>query len=158
MRACIVFDTRFGSTEKIARRIQAGLDSQGVETVCLNVRDADLESLKRADLLCLGAPTEAFTASKPMKEFMHRIEGMRFSQARGFAFDTKLESRFSGSAAKFIQSRLERLGVSMVRRYESAIVYGPSPSRLREGEEQRFQAIGVELAKAAMAVAESAGR
>ncbi len=69
----------------------------------------------------------------------------------GFAFDTKLDSRFSGSAAKFIEKELSSLGLQIIAPRESAIVFSlkekgaNTGARLKEGEEDRFEKIGTQL-------------
>jgi hypothetical protein len=65
-----------------------------------------------------------------------------------FAFDTKLDSRFSGSAAKHIEKELINQGFRMMAPRESAIVSSIKErgaivgARLKEGEEKRFEEIG----------------
>jgi flavodoxin len=151
MRACVIFDTRYGNTEKIAKSFETGLKQAGVQTVCVNARNVAVDSLKQYDLICVGAPTEAFTASKPMKEFLGKLKSIDLSGKYGFAFDTKLDSRFSGSAAKFIEKDLRNLGFQIIAPRESAIVFGVKKeeggAKLKEGEEKRFEQIGNEIAK-----------
>lgn len=148
MRAIVVFDSRYGNTEKIARSIEAGIAGTGVETDCLNSREAIVESLKEFDLVCIGAPTEAFSASKPIKDFIAKLDGAGLAGKWGFAFDTKLDWRISGSAAKFIEKELKRLGLRILAPRGSAIVSSPagkdraSFTKLKEGEELRFQQVG----------------
>jgi len=148
LRACVIFDSRYGNTEKVARSLEAGIRETGVETVCVNSRDVKPGSLKEYDLVCIGAPTEAFNASKPMKDFIAALAGRAELSGRYcFAFDTKLDWRISGSASKFIE-KLEKLGLRTLARRESAIVQGSqskdraSITMLKEGEEQRFQQLG----------------
>jgi len=141
----IVFDTKFGNTEKIAKSIAAGLERAGVEVQCVSVSEAHPEALKDYDLLVAGAPTQAFTASKPMKEFIDHLESVGgLAGKKFFAFDTKLPSRFSGSAAKYIESKLERMGLRPAGPRSSAIGRG-SVFKLDNGEEKRFESIGFEL-------------
>jgi len=148
LRACVVFDSRYGNTEKIARSLAAGIAEAGVETECLNQRDVKVETLKGYDLVCVGAPTEAFSASKPIKDFVARLATAGLAGKWGFAFDTKLDWRISGSAAKFIEKELKRLGLRVLAPRESAIVFSPpakdraSATKLKEGEEGRFRVVG----------------
>ncbi|HYB75645.1 MAG TPA: flavodoxin domain-containing protein, partial [Nitrososphaerales archaeon] len=65
----VVFDTKFGNTGKIAKSIAAGLERAGVAVRCVSVGEAHSAELKDYDLIVVGAPTQTFTASKPMKEF-----------------------------------------------------------------------------------------
>jgi flavodoxin len=152
MRACVIFDTRYGNTEKIARSFETGLREAGVQTVCVNAKDVAVESLMQYDLICVGAPTEAFSASKPMKEFLGKLKSIDLSGKCGFAFDTKLDSRFSGSAAKFIEKELSNKDLQIIVPRESALVFGVNKeeggARLKEGEEKRFEQIGTQVGTA----------
>jgi len=51
MRASVVFDTRYGNTEKIARSLETGLKEAGIQTVCVNAKDVAIDSLKQDDLI-----------------------------------------------------------------------------------------------------------
>ena len=151
MRACVVFDTRYGNTEKIAESFETGLKEAGIQTVCVNSKDVAVDSLKQYDLVCVGAPTEGFTASKPMKEFLGKLRSTDLSGKYGFAFDTKLDWRLSGSAEKFIEKELKNLTLQIIAPCESAIVSALKEkgaitgAKLKEGEEERFKQIGLRV-------------
>jgi flavodoxin len=138
----VIFDSKFGNTEKVAKSLAGGLVRAGVETICSNVRDVSRESLLDFDLIAVGAPTQMFTASKPMKNFLSELEGVQGLKGKlGFAFDTKFGSPLAGSASKYIEKRLEQLGMSIVRPRQSAIV-GKTEGPLEEGEMEAFERIG----------------
>ncbi len=146
--AVVLFSTRFGTTENVARALCQGLGEAGMQTTCLSTNDAPLESLKGYDLICVGGPTEAFGASNPMKEFLKSMSGVELSGKVGFAFDTRLDSTFSGGAAKYIEHALDSSGVRLAAPRTSAIV---TPRKhggkvvgadLKEGEESRFVELG----------------
>lgn len=150
MNAVILYDSRFGNTEKIAKSLEIGLKRAGIDIVaCTNTNDIpSADSLKESDILCIGAPTENMTAPKSTKEFLEKLKGIGLSGKYGFAFDTKLDSRFSGSAAKHIEKELINQGFRMMAPRESAIVSSIKErgaivgARLKEGEEKRFEEIG----------------
>jgi len=151
VKAIVLYDSRFGSTEKIAKSLEIGLKAAGrIETVvCTNTGDLpSVDSLKEYDILCIGAPTENLSASKSMKEFLAKLKVTDLSGKYGFAFDTKLDSRFSGSAAKYIEKELVNQGLRIIVPRESAIVSSIKErgamvgSRLKEGEEKRFEELG----------------
>jgi flavodoxin len=145
-RAMVIFDTRFGNTEKIARWFESGLQEADIETLCISAKTVSVEALKEYDLICVGAPTEWHTSSKPMKELLKKLENVDFSGKYGFAFDTRLDRLFSGSAAKFIEKRLKHLGLEIIAQSESATVFlehgQVGDAWLKEGEEKRFERIG----------------
>ena len=151
MRASVIYDTRYGNTERIARSFETGLKQAGLQTVCVNAKDVAIDSLNQCDLICVGGPTEAFSASKPMKEFLGKLKSVDLSGKHGFAFETKLDWRLSGSAAKFIEKELNNLGLEVIAPHESAIVVTSkergaiSAARLKEGEEKRFEQIGLQV-------------
>lgn len=124
-RVLIAYGTRFGNTQRIAEALAAGMRKvPGLTVECRYIDDVSVESLGRYDLLAIGGPTEIMSASKPMKEFLAKLPTIVLPGKRGFAFDTRLEGRMSGSAGKFIERSLERLGVKIVRPHASALVRG----------------------------------
>jgi flavodoxin len=153
--AAVVYSTRFGTTEKVAKALERGLRGAGMQTACMSTRDVSPESLKRYDLLCIGGPTEVFSASKPMKEFLKALGGVDLEGKFGFAFDTRYDSRLSGSAAKFIEHGLDDDGLHIAAPRESAIVTSRKEggkivgADLREGEERRFEELGMKIGNVA---------
>ena len=158
MKAIVIYHTRFGNTERIAKSLEMGLkEASGIEdVVCTNVRDIvsaldDDDSLKEYDIICIGAPTERFSAPKPIKEFLAKLKRANLAGKYGFAFDTKVDSKLSGSAAKFIEKELKSQGLQIIAPRESAIVFALKEmgeitgARLKEGEERRFRQIGLQL-------------
>ena len=130
MKAIVIYHTRFGNTERIAKSLEIGLKkASGIEdVVCINVRDIavsaiDDNPLKEYDIICIGAPTEGFSAPKPIKEFLGKLKRINLTGKYGFAFDTRVYSKLSGSAAKFIEKELKSQGLQIVALRESAIVF-----------------------------------
>ncbi len=81
-----------------------------------------------------------------MKEFLRKLENITLAGIYGFAFDTKIDSRLSRSAAKFIEKELINLGLKIISPLESAIVLGNTKhSELKELEEGKFHQIGVQV-------------
>lgn len=164
MKVITLYDTRFGNTERIAKSLEAGMKQvEGIQSVvCVNVKDdISIDSLEEYDLVCVGAPTEGFTASKSIKKFLEKLKGIDTVDKYGFAFDTKLDSHFSGSAAKFIEKELSNQGFEIMAPHQSAIVLSVkeggtiTSARLKEGEEERFRKIGTQLGRALEAKARS---
>ncbi len=146
LKAIVIFDSRFGYTEKIANAIELGLRESDVKSACINFKDVKPESLKEYDLIAVGAPTEKIAASKSIKDFFETLNGMSLTGRCGFAFDTRFDSRLAGSAAKFIERKLNELGVEIILPHSSAFVVSAKEEKggvkLREGEVERFQGIG----------------
>jgi flavorubredoxin len=144
-RGMVIFESRFGNTEKIAKCLAGGLVRAGVETVCINASDVKMESLSDINMIAVGGPTQMFTASKPMKDFLLKLEEVRGLKGKfGFAFDTRFGNRLAGSAAKFIEKKLETIGMNIIKPRQSAIVE-KTEGPLEEGEMEAFERIGYEI-------------
>jgi flavodoxin len=154
MSAAVLFASRFGTTEIVARAFERGLKEAGMETVCARTTDVASGSLRDYDLICLGGPTEVFTATKQVKEILKGIGDIDLKGKFGFAFDTKLGSRVSGSAAKYIEHALDDSGLHMIAERQSAIVTSRKDggkivgADLKEGEEKRFEELGARIGRA----------
>ncbi len=167
LRAIVVFDTRYGNTERVARALAKGLEKAGIDAQCSNIADVDPRRLSDFDLLAVGGPTHYRTASQPMQDFLSSLEGVSLSGKMGFAFDTRKESFWAGSAAKYIERKLSSRGVRMIWPSLSAWVFIPetvideegslgkeefkelqrSHVRLGQRMEELFQKTGGEIAK-----------
>ena len=146
MKAIVVFDSKFGNTEKVARALALGLQDGGVETECSRIDQASPERLRAFDLVAIGGPTQNRKVSAPLEGWMQGLSRSDLAGKRGFAFDTKIKSRFAGSAAKGIQARMESLGMGVVLPAASAIVLG-TKGPLEQGSEGNFRRIGADIAK-----------
>jgi flavodoxin len=144
-KAIVIYHTQFGNTEKIAKAVASGMDEQGIDVDCVKVEEVQIDKLKEYDLLAIGGPTHGFGMSKPMKEFIEKLEHVDLRDKNAFAFDTKNSSRFWGSAAKGIEKRLKRIGMNIVKPHGSAIVKGLK-GPLQDGMDEKFKQIGAELA------------
>lgn len=122
MRTCVIFDTRYGNTEKVARVLAKGIQESSVEVLCSNIREVSVEALIQSDLLAIGGPTEFHGASGPMKEFLRKLKQADLRGKYGFAFDTRVNSWWSGSAAKLIENTLKASGMEILRPHSSAFV------------------------------------
>jgi len=145
-KAIVIFDSKFGNTEKIAEALSEGMKKEGLNVDCVRIENVDLNKLAEYDMLAIGAPTQWFGISKPMKEFLKKLANVNLQNKKAFAFDTKLSEGRSGSAAKGIEKQLKQLQMTIIRPYASAIVKGVK-GPLEEGAEEKFTQIGSEIAK-----------
>lgn len=65
LKALVVYESMFGSTHEVAAAVADGLRAEGVETELVDVRHAPPAKEATFDLLVLGAPTHAFSLSRP---------------------------------------------------------------------------------------------
>jgi len=146
-KALVVYYSVYGNTEKVAKALAAGLESSGVDVSVVKVDAVKFDELGEVDLLCVGSPVHAWSASKPVKEFLERLKSVKgLSGKKAFAFDTKLKSWLAGNAGGKIERKLEDLGFTIAKPSESAIVNGRE-GPLEESAEEKFKQTGAELAK-----------
>lgn len=136
MKALVVYDTKFGNTEMVAQAIAAALGPEVRAARVDTIKPADLTGL---DLLIVGSPTQAWSASKGTKALLSSLQGRALSGVRAAAFDTGFTSRLSGSAAKKIERALRRRGCTIVAPATRFFVKG-TEGPLADGELEKAAA------------------
>lgn len=133
MKAVVVFDSRFGNTECVARAIAENLGIE--ETVIVAASEATAESLAGADLLVIGGPTHWLGLTAALKAFLARIPSGAVRNVPTVTFDTWLRGPrlIRGSAAAVAAGRLKGKGVRPVLPPASFMVTGME-GPLAEGE------------------------
>jgi flavodoxin len=139
MNAFILYDSKFGNTEQIARAIEDALEVDAT---------VQIQSIKMGttlppdlDLLIVGAPTHAHGIPPELKMFLDDLPAGALSGVTAAAFDTRyrMPVLLTGSAADGIAKRLRRKGAQVVRGPESFFVEH-SEGPLVKGEIERATA------------------
>jgi flavodoxin I len=132
VKALVVYDSRFGNTEKVARTIAAALGpEENVRTVKVDAVAA--EDLQDLDVVVVGGPVHAWRPSRPMQAFLDSLQPNALSGVQAAAFDTRFGSRLAGGAADNIEKALRKQGCTIVAPATSFIVLG-GEGPLAEGE------------------------
>ena len=138
MKALVVYDSKYGNTEKVAKAIVTALGKD--EDVKLAKTDSvtgnDMSAL---DLLIVGSPVQAWKPSKAVRGFLSNLKSKKLPGVQAAAFDTKFSSKLAGSAAKSIANALEKSGCSIIVKPESFFVKGME-GPLSEGELEKAAA------------------
>ncbi len=149
-KAIVIYDTKFGNTEKIAKTLAEGMEEHGVMVDYARVNEVDIKKLVEYDFLAVGGPTHNLGMSEPMKDFLEKLETVDVSGKEGFCFDTRVQSRFNrfdlNSAAKRIEKKMKKMKVKMIKSRTSAIVEGRE-GPLEKGAQETFEEIGKEIAE-----------
>lgn len=87
---------------------------KGFEVDCLHVKDVDPLTVKNYDCVLAGSPAHVLRATGPIMQFLDRFDKDEFSEKLAAAFDTQLQGRITGNAAKRIEKKLEESGFKMV--------------------------------------------
>jgi flavodoxin len=146
MNALVVYDSRFGNTERVARAIGWGLAALGP----IEVRSvADAEVGPGIGLLVIGAPTHAHGISRGARDFLDGVPGEALRDLPAATFDTRYKKpRFlTGSAGIGLAHRLAGHGARLLAPAESFFVAG-SEGPLLDGELDRATEWGREIAAA----------
>jgi flavorubredoxin len=85
-KAVIVYDSRTGTTRKIAMAIQDGLRDSGIEVTLRKAAKAKTAELKDADAVVLGSPEYNGEVTAPMKTFLDEMDKADLRGKLGAAF------------------------------------------------------------------------
>jgi flavodoxin len=154
MQTVVIYDSKFGNTEKIAQAIGRGLRALGDVRV-MSTGEAMLT--ERPDLLLLGGPTQKRGASPGLRAFMEALP----AALRGVPaalFDTRYRGAtwMMGSAAAEAAKAIHETGGDLVAEPESFFM-----SRKGRMEHQTLEPGEIERAErwaAALAAATNGGR
>ena len=151
MLSIVIYDSQFGSTEKIARAIANSIPS----AKALRVGETDSEDLKGVGLLIIGSPTQGGRATVALQEFLESIPTGTLTNTKVAAFDTRFSEKNSNFllkliirtfdyAAPKIAKTLESKGGKLIIPPEGFIVSGKE-GPMAEGELERAKLWGSKL-------------
>jgi flavodoxin len=149
LKILVVYDTASAqrNTEKVAQTISEALKTKGHEVNCYYVNDIDPANVKNYDSIIAGSPTHAFRATQPITQFLDKLGKGEFAGKPAAAFDTQLQTWWSGNAANGIQKKLENLGFKIVMSPLVTYVEGMSEDvHLKDGEMEKAKKYAEDLA------------
>jgi hypothetical protein len=82
LNAIIIYWSKTGNTEKVARAIQEGLKKARVDVLLQRVEDAGDVDFYAYDLVCIGFPSYRWSPPEPMDEFLKAKFRVYRSQGR----------------------------------------------------------------------------
>jgi flavodoxin len=166
MDILVIYDSRYGNTERIARAIAARLGATN-HVRLLTTSAAAASDLSSADLLIVGGPTHRHRVSEAMQTFLDALPRGRLHGVAVAAFDTRYPGArwLTGSAAVRIGQALKRRGARLIVAPESFLMEQDRPpqgekrrheiERLAEGEEERAATWAAGIAARALPMAEA---
>lgn len=129
MKAVVIYDSKYGNTEKIARAISESIGAQ----VRL-VGGAQPADLNEFDLLIIGSPTHGGFPSEGIHNLLKTISSLEGIDTA--AFDTRTKTTIFGYAAPKIAKNLKKKGANLLLPSEGFFVLGME-GPLMEGELDR---------------------
>jgi len=139
MKALIVYDSMYGNTEKIAKAIGGAI---GNEVKVLRIGEVNPSELEAIELLIVGSPTQGGRATKPIQDFLNKLQESALKGIKVAAFDTRFTGikgflvGIFGYAAGRIADSLKRKGGNLTVSPEGFSVKG-TKGPLGEGELER---------------------
>jgi menaquinone-dependent protoporphyrinogen IX oxidase len=101
MKVLIVFDTKYGNTQKVGELIAEGIRTgEGNEVETKNVKDVDLSKEESYDLIIIGSPNHMGSHIKSVKKFIKRFSEAPLKVDSFAVFDTYLSKDFEKAVKK----------------------------------------------------------
>jgi len=139
-RAVIVYDTMWGSTEKLAYSLLEGLEDRGVSVTLRNLRTIHISDimtdLLTAKAILVGSPTLNMGMLPTVGAFITYLKGLKPKRRIGFAFGSY---GWAGQSVKEIEAVMRGLGWDIPLEGVS-VQYIPDDAEL-----QKMRAIGHQL-------------
>ena len=101
MKTLIVYDSKFGNTEKIAGAIGQAITQLG-EVEVVRAGEANASELSSIDFLIVGSPTHAGGATRAIKEFLRKIPANALKNVRVASFDTRFSAKDKGIGTRIV--------------------------------------------------------
>ncbi len=141
-RAVIVYDTMWGSTEKVANALFEGLASEGVEVKIHKLgstHNSDVVAdILEAKAVLVGTPTLNNGLFPTVASFLAYMKGLKPKNKIGAVFGSY---GWGGGAKRAVEGEMKAAGIDLV---ESELDFRFRPT---EGELEKAVQFGVELAK-----------
>jgi len=110
----VVYDTMWGSTEKMAKAMVEGISSEGVETMLFRLPFSDrgdiIKELLEAKAILIGSSTINNGVLPTVAPFLEEMQGLRPRNKMATAFGSY---GWGGGAVKTIEEKLERAGMEI---------------------------------------------
>jgi flavorubredoxin len=139
-RAVIIYDTMWGSTEKLAYSLLEGLEERGISVMLRNLKTMHssdiMTDLLTAKAILIGSPTLNMGMLPTVGGFLTYLKGLRPKHRIGFAFGSY---GWAGQSVKEIEAVMRGLGWTIPVEGVS-VQYIPD-----EAELQKMRAIGNQL-------------
>jgi flavodoxin len=135
----IVYDSRYGHTEKIAQAMGEAIGGQ-----VFKVGDVDPSDLEGLDLLIVGSPTHGGFPTEGINGLLKAPSALEGLQAA--VFDTRTRRTIFGYAAAKMARNVEKNGANLVAPPEGFYVLGMR-GPLKDGELERAAAWARDVAE-----------
>jgi flavorubredoxin len=105
-KAIIIFETRKGSTQKLAEAVQEGLEQSGVKTDMKRISEVNIAELAEYDGILLGSPTYHKSMIEAVKNFLFKLEQANLKGKIGCSFGAW---GWSGEAVEMVSETMQHI-------------------------------------------------
>ncbi|NQE45100.1 NAD(P)H dehydrogenase (quinone) [ANME-1 cluster archaeon GoMg2] len=105
-KAIIIYETRSGNTEMMAKAIETGLKKAGVEVELKKGARANADDIKDVDAVVLGSPTYVRALIAAMKTFLFEMDKVDLKGKVGAAFGSY---GWSGESVEILTETMKNL-------------------------------------------------
>jgi flavodoxin len=122
----VVYESRYGNTERLAQEIAAGIEETGeVKTFLTKPKGMEPNEIQAADAVLFGCPNHMGRPTRGMKKFIGKLGKEGLSGKTTACFDTYMGGDESKAVRKMEELIVEKLpGLSLVKPGLSALVLG----------------------------------
>ena len=131
-KAIIIYETRSGNTQIIAKAIQEGMKEAGIEVLSKRTAEVTADELADIDAVILGAPTYHHDPISPMKTFLLEMEKANLKGKIGAAFGSY---GWSGESVQMMSDTMKHTFGMDVTEPGLKLAGRPSGSSLEKGKE-----------------------
>jgi flavorubredoxin len=114
-KVTIVYTTMTGNTTKLAQRLAKGLEELGIETQVINLKNADLDQVKKtiteSDGVLVGSSTRYADMIDNIEEFLKSLEGENLKGKLAAAFGSY---GWSGEAIIHLEESIDKAGFTII--------------------------------------------
>lgn len=139
MKTVVIYDSAFGNTAMIARRISAVL-GRHVPSQVMMVKAAGELVFEPGDVMIVGSPTQSWSTTPTLLAWLQAFQRGSLKGVAVAAFDTRFQKSIwvTGSAARKIATMMHRAGATLLLPAESFFVQGKE-GPLVQGELERAE-------------------
>lgn len=130
-KAVIVYDTMWGSTEKLAYAIQDAFEEKGIATQMMHLKNNDISDIMTrvltAQYICVGSPTLNNSILPTVAAFLTYLKGLAPKNRTGLAFGSY---GWGGQSVGLIEEIMKNMGFGLLE--QTRIQYIPDGEQLKE--------------------------
>lgn len=154
MKISILYSSRTGKTEKVAKLIEEGIKRiQGIEVKAMNLNEIDKEFIDASKGIIFGTPTYYANMSWEMKKWIDESSSFNLEGKLGAAFSTA--NSIAGGSDIALLAILNHLMVKGMLVYSGGVAFGKPKTHLGyvhineiiENEDENARIFGERIAK-----------